>query len=632
MRSAKRCALLVAVVCSAAGGVARAALVTPGYGSNLLRRTYTLQNNESITVETYGCGPTDSDTMLFLFEGTGATRITRGFNDDTGNSGDEFCSYITFNNYSGSPRTYEVVATIYPNSQYASVTYAVWRSSTGTWTTESVTLTGITRRLGASSAINTYETVGVRPPNGSSIDTVLYAINTNLGADSYFDDDSGMAALSQTSPWMPCNGINCWVVAGDYYFGGSPTSFEVWVTNGDDTDSDGDGIADGIESAKGTSPSSADSDGDGLSDFEEFKGVAAANLSGIDNSLVMPWQGYTGANPLTQDLFVQVDYMTGNVDGTQHTHDPRAAGNWTTYASDLVATFQNDAAFTGRTIVPHVIVSNSLTESNSVSFGHCGFGSSIVTNFYDIKTNPAYFDPLRAGIFHYMIIGHTIMDPTCSTAGNWSGQAEIWGNDIILAMGVGGALAPPNVQHGTFDHELGHNLALSHWGNGNPGTPGPNSWVHSSVMNYRYQFGGWGNSTIPSARRWGYSNGMCPTVGHGSGNTCNASKCVPSNESSPKTGCSSNNGACDCDRGEWQIANLDIPGYALMSYEECQAAQCSGASDGLASTYFLGDSNRYAAVHRRYAAKRRQKLEAAGLREGRDFVVHPQSGRLYSSE
>ena len=301
----------------------------------------------------------------------------------------------------------------------------------------------------------------------------------------------------------------------------------------------------------------------------------------------MPWQGYTGADPLTQDLFVQVDYTTGNVDGARHTHDPRAAGNWTTYASDIAATFQNDAAYTGRTIVPHIIVQNELTETNSISFGHCPF-VGIVTNFYDVKGNPAYFDPLRAAVFHYMIIGHTIMDPGCSTAENWSGQAEIWGNDIILAMGVGGALAPPNVQHGTFDHELGHNLALSHWGNGNPGTPGPNSWVHSSVMNYRYQFGGWGNGTIPAARRWGYSNGACPTVGHGSGNSCNAYACVPSNESSPKTGCSTNNGTCDCDRGEWQPADLDIPGRAHV-LPGVPAAECSGASGGLAQSYFMGD-------------------------------------------
>jgi len=49
-------------------------------------------------------------------------------------------------------------------------------------------------------------------------------------------------------------------------------------------------------------------------------------------------------------------------------------------------------------------------------------------------------------------------------------------------------------------------------------------------------------------------------------------------------------------------------------------------------TYFLGDAKQFGATHRRYAAKRRQKLEAAGLREGRDFVVHPKTGRLYSFE
>jgi len=100
-------------------------------------------------------------------------------------------------------------------------------------------------------------------------------------------------------------------------------------------------------------------------------------------------------------------------------------------------------------------------------------------------------------------------------------------------------------------------------------------------MNYRYQFSSWGDLGVPTGRRWGYSNGQCPVVGHFSDNTCNASHCVPNTETSPKSGCSPNNGSCDCDRAEWDIVNLDIPGYALMSYEECQAAQCSGASGGL---------------------------------------------------
>ena len=109
MRPAKVCAILTAVVCSAAGGIARASLFASGHGPNLLRRTYTLQNAESITIQTSGCGATGSDTVLFLLEGTGSSRVTRGFSDDTGNPGDEFCSYITINNSSGAARTYEDV-------------------------------------------------------------------------------------------------------------------------------------------------------------------------------------------------------------------------------------------------------------------------------------------------------------------------------------------------------------------------------------------------------------------------------------------------------------------------------------------------------------------------------------------
>lgn len=43
---------------------------------------------------------------------------------------------------------------------------------------------------------------------------------------------------------------------------------------------------------------------------------------------------------------------------------------------------------------------------------------------------------------------------------------------------------------GTTMHELGHALRLEHNGNGNDSNIGPNSFIHRSVMNYRYTFDG----------------------------------------------------------------------------------------------------------------------------------------------
>lgn len=629
VRTGVLCALLLVI---AAGGTAQAASITTGSGPNLLRRSYTLANNEQIVVQTTGCGASGSDSVLFLFEGLGTSRTTRGYSDDAGFSGDQLCSYMNFTNTTGSSKTYEVLGTNYPGSANASITYWVWRSSIGWLPSENLTLAGLGNRISTSGTYR-YETVGRRSPfGGYYMDTVLYVIDTTLGSTaSRFDDDSAMGPLSTVTATRSCGLFNCWVVAGDFYYGELPINFQVWLNSTSDVDSDGDRIPNSIEALLGTQTGSADPDADGLSDFEELKGVEASSLGGVDASLIMPWQG-TGADPIYQDLFVEIDFMAQTSGSDPHTHNPYASGNWSTFVNDLVETFQNDGGFTFRYIIPHVMVSNGLAETPTVTFFNCL--STTTTKFYDVKTNPAFFDPLRAGVFHYVIIGHGLMNQSCSFTGA-SGHAEIWGNDVIISLGgfTAGGTGTADAQHGTFVHELGHNLSLSHWGNGNPGIPGPNSCVHSSVMNYRYQFESWGDATIPTGRRWGYSNGQCPAVGHGCGNTCNSSACVPSTESSPKNGCSPNNGSCDCDRGEWGVVNVDIPGGTNFTFTDCApGVQCNGANGQLTREYFLGNPVSHRPEHRSYAAKRRERLGAAGLIAGRDFTAHPQTGRLYSIE
>ena len=137
--------------------------------------------------------------------------------------------------------------------------------------------------------------------------------------------------------------------------------------------------------------------------------------------------------------------------------------------------------------------------------------------------------------FHYNIFGSQY-DDGCS-----SGLAEILGNDFVVTLGCW--TFTQGQQRGTFVHEFGHNLNLTHFGNGN--NNGNNSVLHNSVMNYRYQIGG----TSPSGRH---------TYSFGGGEYC--APCT----TSPKQACIDLNNlgqcgtpdgtTCDCDLNEWSSA------------------------------------------------------------------------------
>lgn len=597
---------------------ARAEYVLSEYGGVVWRKTYTLANDEFFQLQTQGCSG-DEDTALFLLEGTGASRTTRAFNDDQGTRFIEpFCSYLSFRNTSGSAKTYQVIATVHPGSPTATVDIASWRASTG-WVTEvnDVGLRGVVGKVWANGPV-THETVGRRQgAAGGYSDTVLYLIDTTLDAASAYDDDSGLGPLSRLTADLPCSGTmyNCWVVAGHYSHTATNYKFEVWGRAG--PDADGDGIQDGIEAAKGTRPDGADTDGDGLTDYEELFGVPAASLTGLDDSVILPWED-SGASPTQQDLFIEIDYMTAS----DHDHNPAASGNWTNYLEDLTQIFTSDASFTGRTIFPHVQVSSAMPETTYLTFGSCP--GSDTTNFYARKGSATYFNPLRASVFHYSIWGHSHKHTSCAVS-NWIGQAEMWGNDVLITLGAqANQVGSPALQRVNFIHELGHNLSLSHNGNGSGSA---NSCVHASVMNYRYSTSGWSNQMRGS----GYSNGTCTAVS-GCANTCAANRCVPSSQVSPKAGCSPNNGACDCDRAEWALVNLDIPSSGSMSYSGCQVANCNDGNEGADLRAFFLNGGRGSESQQRAAARRRELLSERGFLQDVDFSVHPENGRAYSVE
>jgi hypothetical protein len=117
------------------------------------------------------------------------------------------------------------------------------------------------------------------------------------------------------------------------------------------------------------------------------------------------------------------------------------------------------------------------------------------TKFDTIK-NPNFDDP-RQEIFHYAIWGHDICPDLLGTSGYSRG---IPANDFLVTLGSWSAFGSEDERTGTYMHELGHNVGLTHGGaSGDHDNYKPN---HLSVMNYSFQtIGVW----RAGARRWDYT-------------------------------------------------------------------------------------------------------------------------------
>lgn len=110
-------------------------------------------------------------------------------------------------------------------------------------------------------------------------------------------------------------------------------------------------------------------------------------------------------------------------------------------------------------------------------------GCEVIESFYTYKG--AHFDPNRLRLFHYAVLGRKHVNSS------YSGEAERYGNDMMLTL-LKNASAGLSVQKvlGTFLHELGHNLGLSHGNLVSDGQNYPLKVNLPSVMNYRYQAAG----------------------------------------------------------------------------------------------------------------------------------------------
>lgn len=227
---------------------------------------------------------------------------------------------------------------------------------------------------------------------------------------------------------------------------------------------------------------SEDLDLDGIPDCSEQEG---STFAGLDLYAM-------GARVNQVDVFIEVDYMDATANGTQ--------------SIDLGLIPQREAlqkivdAFALKNISVHFDVGDlydlsagidaadfDLGGGNEVPFASNMSYNDLVgaVNFYEYKHQ--YFDPTRLQIFHYAIFVEEI------DQGGPAGQAEILGNDLMIAWGGSGLNRDSssnenwmlNVTAKTFMHELGHNLGLYHGGNDSVNYK-PN---YVSIMNYLYGYG-----------------------------------------------------------------------------------------------------------------------------------------------
>ncbi len=168
--------------------------------------------------------------------------------------------------------------------------------------------------------------------------------------------------------------------------------------------------------------------------------------------------------------------------------------NWTLQDGSLVSlTVANNIA-TLTTLYPHGLTAGTdrFTISDEISSPNLS-GTYFVQNVMSPTSFTIQTTNVAAGSYS------KTTDPSLSvskgTAGTTSGYSDIGGADSAITLGGWGADGKPvNVQAGTFMHELGHTLTLTHGGlyfdtaGSSVGTIEPNCKPNfQSVMNYLFQ-------------------------------------------------------------------------------------------------------------------------------------------------
>jgi uncharacterized repeat protein (TIGR01451 family) len=233
----------------------------------------------------------------------------------------------------------------------------------------------------------------------------------------------------------------------------------------------------------------SDSDGDSLPDGWELCGIDENHDGTIEVNLPA-----MGADVNKKDIFVQVNWM----EDSAHNQKPS-----TDAIKKIVDAFSNSPVDNGIGINLHVDLGpDSLDYVTGRYWGNKGKGHSIA--YQDILgKNSSLKDALNKylsgesqlqsqSIFRLALFVHTVVDkngkPACASGITPDLRLFI----ISLGCSFNGK-GTTNEQAGTFMHELGHSLGLSHGGDQGP-DPNSNDVNYKpnylSVMNYSFQMGG----------------------------------------------------------------------------------------------------------------------------------------------
>ncbi len=176
------------------------------------------------------------------------------------------------------------------------------------------------------------------------------------------------------------------------------------------------------------------------------------------------------------------------------------------------------AMFACQGITMTIDQSESIAEVTVLTSAGVGvFNNAGADGFLKIKNE--HFNHAGQPGWHYCVMAHNY-DPGGGVTTS-SGLAEIFGDDFIVSLGsFSGNVGTSFNRAGTFVHELGHNLGLTHAGDQNEGIVTQYKPNYPSSMAYRYQLSGvrqalicenTTDSCIPH-KNLDYSHGLMPDL------------------------------------------------------------------------------------------------------------------------
>jgi hypothetical protein len=238
-------------------------------------------------------------------------------------------------------------------------------------------------------------------------------------------------------------------------------------------------------------PLSRDTDGDGLPDVWERNGYRVGNTF-VDLPAL-------GADPRHKDLFVWMDYMVHPTKGSLAPSQTVIDNIQAVFANAPVT---NPDGTTGIRI--HPILKNNVPYAESL-----GVQDDYTQVWIDFDTRKnASFEPAYAKSFRYMIWANSYNEDSSSGLAR-----NIPATDFLVTLGLWGPTGGSDWEKlGTFIHELGHCLGLTHGGSDHEHYK-PN---YLSVMSYFFQTSGlykdghWGDAGYPL--QFDYQRMATPTL------------------------------------------------------------------------------------------------------------------------